>query len=49
LTPQIARYIASQVRDQNLVNGGKDFGAMSDMPAAATRADSEKAIEQNRK
>jgi hypothetical protein len=28
--------MASQVRDQNLVNGGKDFGEMSDMPAAAT-------------
>jgi hypothetical protein len=28
--------MASQARDQNLVNGGKDFGEMSDMPAAVT-------------
>jgi hypothetical protein len=28
--------MASQVRDQNRVNGGKDFGEMSDMQTAAT-------------
>jgi hypothetical protein len=28
--------MASQARDQNLVNGGNDFGEMSDIPAAAT-------------
>jgi hypothetical protein len=28
--------MASQARDHNLVNGGKDFGEMSDMAAAAT-------------
>jgi hypothetical protein len=28
--------MASQARDHNLVNGGKDFGDMSDMPAAVT-------------
>jgi len=28
--------MASQVRDQNLVNGGNDLGEMSEMAAAAT-------------
>jgi hypothetical protein len=28
--------MASHVRDQSLVNGGKDFGEMSEIAAAAT-------------